>query len=164
MRAMGWDGVYFDGGPRDVEFVLMAPVTTTRAHADRGNHTSTAVGMRAFQKGVIGWLGAWQGDKPVTLPVHLLCPSQAGRASLAVMCPSAGTYYIQTRSEMRAADAEASFIQNLLTLKVTGTVVNAHKHTRIHTHTNAYKLSFFLRHSQRDALMNIRKLPFIIML
>jgi hypothetical protein len=47
----------------------------------------------------------------------------ASRASIAVMCSTAGTRYLQTNPMSRASDYEATFLQNLLTIEVTGTAV-----------------------------------------
>ena len=52
------------------------------------------------------------------LSVVLLPP--AGRASIAVMCSAAGTYYFQSNPQGRAADYEALLKQNLITLVVSG--------------------------------------------
>eukprot|EP01052_Picozoa_sp_SAG31_P004361 SAG31_NODE_180_length_21118_cov_62.152671_2_plen_626_part_00 len=48
----------------------------------------------------------------------------ASRASLAVMCSTAGTRYLQTNPMGRAADYEVVFLQNLLTLVVAGAPVS----------------------------------------
>ena len=42
----------------------------------------------------------------------------ASRAGVAVMCESAGTFYLQSNPMTRAADHEAGFLQNLVTLSV----------------------------------------------
>mmetsp|Transcript_50288 Transcript_50288/g.121065 ORF Transcript_50288/g.121065 Transcript_50288/m.121065 type:complete len:703 (+) Transcript_50288:182-2290(+) len=46
----------------------------------------------------------------------------AARASIAVMCEESGTFYLQTVDGGRAADSEALFQQNLVTLAVNGEV------------------------------------------
>ncbi|KAK3233393.1 hypothetical protein CYMTET_56307 [Cymbomonas tetramitiformis] len=48
----------------------------------------------------------------------------AGRASIAVMCSTVGTYYFQSYPQQRACDYESGFAQNLLTLKVDGSTVS----------------------------------------
>jgi len=53
--------------------------------------------------------------------VVLLHP--ASRASLAVMCTTTGSRYLQTNPMGRAADYEAGFLQNLLTITVKGATV-----------------------------------------
>ena len=50
--------------------------------------------------------------------VDHVCMPPGGRASVAVLCATAGTFYLQSNPMGRAADHEASFLQNLVSLSV----------------------------------------------
>jgi hypothetical protein len=83
----------------------------TRTAADGGGDEACEMKLLALD-------GVFLHSGPRPVKRVLLTP--AGRASVAVMCASAGTFYLQSNHLGEACDAEAGFQQVMLTLKVSG--------------------------------------------
>ena len=77
--------------------------------------------------------------------------SPASRAGIAVMCSTSGTRYLQSNPMSRASDYESGFLQNLLTIEVTGTAVSmtapawtGRETTSVHTTPFIIPLTFII--------------------
>lgn len=98
----------------ELEVRTAVSLCTTSSNCPAGNTAACSIKLLALD-GIF----LFDGVRDVSYVAF----APASRASIAVMCPTAGTYYLQSNPANRASAYEGQLLQNLITLEVAGTAV-----------------------------------------
>ena len=111
------------GGDRILELEITSTLQTDDVGSDV-TAVSTATTSGACSSVLLALDGVYLDTARSSSYVDHLVLVQAQRASLAVKCDSAGTYYLQSAYSSGVMNYEAASVQNLVTLVVSGTAVS----------------------------------------